>query len=114
MLERLDAEDLSCLSVFEDRQFPFALNLERNWQIIRSEMIALRSSRLMDWPENLSMEKQGVEHIWPFTLLAKNRRETCALCRCALSLIEMVPGLATAGFSRLAAGALHQASRRLR
>jgi ornithine lipid ester-linked acyl 2-hydroxylase len=91
--------------VFEDpAQYPFALNLERNWQIIRDEMIALRSTGFMDWPEKSLYGETG----WStFGLYAFGQKQAanCALCPRTSSLMETIPGLATAGFSRLAPGA---------
>jgi hypothetical protein len=38
--------------VFEDPEhYPFAVDLERNWRIVRDEMIALRLIGIMAWPE---------------------------------------------------------------
>jgi aspartyl/asparaginyl beta-hydroxylase (cupin superfamily) len=91
--------------VFEDpANYPFAAHLERNWQTIRDEMIALRSTGFMAWPEKSLYGETG----WStFGLYAFGQKQTsnCALCPRTTSLVESIPGLATAGFSRLAPGA---------
>jgi beta-hydroxylase len=91
--------------VFEDpAQYPFAAELEGNWRIIRDEMIALRSTEFMAWPEKSLYGETG----WStFGLYAFGQKQAanCALCPRTASFVESVPGLATAGFSRLAPGA---------
>ena len=38
--------------MFEDiTQFPFVVELEKNWQVIRDEMVAVRNQGFIDWPE---------------------------------------------------------------
>jgi len=90
--------------VFEDTaQFPFAAELERNWLAIRDEMVALHSG-FIAWPEKSLYGDTG----WStFGLYAFGRKQAanCALCPCTTALVESVPGLTTAGFSRLAPGA---------
>ena len=91
--------------MFEDAaQFPFAIELERNWQVIREEMIALRSTGFIAWPEKSLYGETG----WStFGLYAFGEKQAanCALCPRTTALVESVPGMAMAGFSRLAPGA---------
>jgi aspartyl/asparaginyl beta-hydroxylase (cupin superfamily) len=91
--------------VFEDpEQFPFATDLERNWRIIRDEMIALQSTGFFAWPEKSLYGESG----WStFGLYAFGQKESanCALCPRTAALVREIPGLVTAGFSRLAPGA---------
>lgn len=85
-------------------EFPFAALLERNWHSIRDEMIALQSTGFFAWPEKSLYGETG----WTtFGLYAFGQKETanCALCPDTTALIKTVPGLVTAGFSRLAPGA---------
>src|SRR5215217_7132517 len=84
--------------------YPFAAELERNWEIIRDEMIALRSRGFIAWPEKSLYGENG----WStFGLYAFGQQQTanCALCPRTTALVESVPGMSMAGFSRLAPGA---------
>jgi aspartyl/asparaginyl beta-hydroxylase (cupin superfamily) len=91
--------------MFEDpAQFPFAANLERNWRIIRDELIALRSTAFTAWPEKSLYGETGWS-TFGFYAFGQKQSANCALCPRTASLVESVPGLATAGFSRLAPGA---------
>ena len=88
----------------EPTQFPFAAGLEENWEIIRNEMLALHSRGFFAWPEKSLYGDAG----WTtFGLYAFGQKETanCALCPRTSNLLKTVPGLVTAGFSRLAPGA---------
>jgi len=91
--------------VFEDpAHYPFAADLERNWQIIRDEMIALRSTGFIAWPEKSLYGETG----WStFGLYAFGQKQAanCALCPRTTALVESIPGMAMAGFSRLEPGA---------
>lgn len=93
------------LPLFEDpAQFPFAAELEKNWQIIRNEMIALRTAGFIAWPEKSLYGEKG----WStFGLYAFGQKQAanCALCPRTTAFVEAVPGLAMAGFSRLDPGA---------
>src|SRR4051795_7063571 len=91
--------------MFEDpARFAFAGELERNWTIIRDEMIALRSTGFIAWPEKSLYGESG----WStFGLYAFGQKQTanCALCPRTTALVEAIPGMSMAGFSRLAPGA---------
>ena len=91
--------------MFEDpAKFPFAAELERNWGVIRDEMAALRSDGFFDWPEKSLYGDTG----WStFGLYAFGQKErvNCDRCPRTAELVEKVPGLVTAGFSRLTPGA---------
>jgi beta-hydroxylase len=93
------------IDVFEDPgQFAFATALERNWQVIRDEMVALRSSGFIAWPEKSLYGETG----WStFGLYAFGQKQAanCALCPRTTELVESIPGMAMAGFSRLTPGA---------
>lgn len=85
-------------------EFPFAEELERKWQIIRDEMVALRETGFIAWPEKSLYGETG----WnTFGLYAfgQKQAENCALCPRTTILVESIPGMAMAGFSRLAPGA---------
>jgi beta-hydroxylase len=87
--------------MFEDAaQFPFIGELERNWRMIRDEMVALRSAGFIAWPEKSLYGETG----WStFGLYAFGQKQAanCALCPRTTELVEAIPGLAMAGFSRL-------------
>jgi aspartyl/asparaginyl beta-hydroxylase (cupin superfamily) len=90
--------------VFEDTaQFPFAAELERNWLAIRDEMVALRSG-FISWPEKSLYGETGWSTLGLYAFGHK-QPANCALCPRTTALVESVPGLTTAGFSRLAPGA---------
>ena len=79
-------------------QFPFAAELERHWQTIRDEMVALRTTGFIAWPEKSLYGETG----WStFGLYAFGQKQTanCALCPRTTELVESIPGLTTAGFS---------------
>ena len=91
--------------MFEDAaQFPFAAELERNWQVIRDEMVALRSSGFIAWPEKSLYGEAGWDTSGLYAF-GQKQAANCARCPCTTALVEKIPGLATAGFSRLAPGA---------
>lgn len=91
--------------MFEDAaKFPFVAELLPNWQVIRDEMIALRSNGFIAWPEKSLYGESG----WTtFGLYAFGQKQVanCALCPRTAALVQRVPGLVTAGFSRLAPAA---------
>ncbi|NBY21416.1 MAG: aspartyl/asparaginyl beta-hydroxylase domain-containing protein [Gammaproteobacteria bacterium] len=92
--------------MFEDiAQFPFVDELEKNWQIIRDEMVAVHNQGFIDWPEKslLKGEKPG----WTtFGLYAfgQKQEQNCLLCPRTTALVEAIPGMTMAGFSRLSPG----------
>lgn len=89
--------------MFEDASsYPFASELEKNWTVIRDEMTALVSRGFIDWPEK-SLYGEG----WTtFGLYAFGHKQAqnCELCPKTTELVERVPGMVMAGFSRLAPG----------
>ena len=91
--------------MFEDvSRFPFAAALARDWRVIRDEMIALRATGFLAWPEKSLYGAAGWD---TFGLYAFGQKQpaNCALCPRTTALVEAIPGMATAGFSRLAPGA---------
>jgi aspartyl/asparaginyl beta-hydroxylase (cupin superfamily) len=91
--------------VFEDSsQFSFTETLERQWKDIHEEMVALRSTGFIPWPEKSLYGESGWQ---TFGLYAFGQKQTanCQLCPKTTVLVEAIPGLTMAGFSRLAPGA---------
>jgi beta-hydroxylase len=91
--------------MFEDSaQFPFTFELERNWQVIRDEMVALRETGFIAWPEKSLYGESGWQTFGLYAF-GQKQRENCALCPRTTGLAESIPGMVMAGFSRLAPGA---------
>jgi beta-hydroxylase len=91
--------------VFEDpAHYPFAAHLEANWQTIRDEMIALRSTGFIAWPEKSLYGETGWTTLGLYAF-GQKQAANCALCPRTTALVEAVPGMSMAGFSRLAPGA---------
>jgi ornithine lipid ester-linked acyl 2-hydroxylase len=85
-------------------QFPFTALLEQNWRAVRAELDALDGHGFIDWPEHSLYGDRG----WKtFGLYAFGQRqpEECARCPQTERLVQQIPGLMMAGFSRLAPGA---------
>ena len=84
----------------DSTQFAFASGLESSWQAVRQEFEKLTADRLMPWPEK-SIYNHGWEAfgLWAF---GKRMDENCGECPKTAAVVEAIPGLTTAGFSRLA------------
>ena len=85
-------------------QFPFAAELERNWQTIRDEMVALRETGFIARPEK-SLYGDSGWNTFGLDAFGEKQRENCALCPRTAALVESISDMAMAGFSRLAPGA---------
>ena len=91
--------------MFEDTaQFPFAADLEQKWQIIRDEMVALRETGFIAWPEKSLYGESGWQTFGLYAF-GEKQRDNCKLCPRTTALVEAIPGMVMAGFSRLAPGA---------
>jgi beta-hydroxylase len=83
-------------------QFPFLTPLQRHWQQVRDELLALRDSYFVQWPErSIYTGRWTVFGLYKF---GDKIEQLCALCPHTTRLIEAIPGLVTAGFSSLAPG----------
>ena len=88
---------------FDTADFSFAGLLERNAPAIRAEL-----DRLLDvdhftpWPER-ELYGQGWD-VFGLYFFEQRLSENCALCPGTTALVEQVPGMTTAGFSRMAPG----------
>lgn len=85
---------------YED--FPFLHTLAAGWRDIRMELERLDTEIFMDWPETDIY--RGDWSVFPFYKFGEQVPLTCAICPATAALIETVPNLVTAGFSRLAPG----------
>jgi len=88
---------------FAPSQFAFTQMLTRHWQAILAECLALPGQEFDAWPEtNL------YSHGWDIYGLYVGQQpllENCIFCPHTAGLLQLVPGLSAAGFSRLAPGA---------
>jgi beta-hydroxylase len=89
--------------VFVDPEaFPFTHSLEQNWREIRAEFEGLPMDSFVPWPEReLYGRGWDVAGLYAF---GRKLAECCARCPQTTRLVEAVPGLSTAGFSRLHPG----------
>lgn len=78
------------------------LPLIDRWADIRRELKALEAKHFVAWPGRyLYGVAWDVFGLWAF---GKRMDDNCALCPMTAKLVEVVPGMTTAGFSRLAPG----------
>ena len=87
----------------DNQRFEFVAHLQSQWQVICSECLALPEDSFDPWVQR-EMYGQG----WSvYGLHAFGERIEAALQACprTAAALESVPGLTTAGFSRLAPGA---------
>ncbi len=89
---------------YDPARFPFVEMLERNWRVIRDEMVALREGDFMAWPERSIYGETGWQTFGLYAFGQKQPRG-CALCPETARLMRQIPRMTMAGFSRLAPGA---------
>jgi aspartyl/asparaginyl beta-hydroxylase (cupin superfamily) len=82
--------------------FPFARILEEDWQTIRDELLTLTRQRFMVFPER-QLYESGWD-VFPFYAFGRRLQKNCKLCPETARLLEQVPDLTTAAFSRLEPG----------
>ncbi len=87
---------------FEADEFEFVGILESNWLLIRQELEQLRQDHFMAWPEKFLYEK-GWE-VFGLYAYGNKLKDNCRLCPETTRLVEMIPGMITAGFSSLKPG----------
>ena len=80
--------------------FPFLAPLSAGWRDISEELNALDPAHFIGWPETDIYT--GDWTVFPFYKFGEKIALTCAICPRTTALIETVPGMVTAGFSRLA------------
>ena len=87
---------------FDTSEFEFTATLEANWLLIRQELEQLQQCHFVPWPEKFLYENTwevfGLYHI------GTKLKDNCRLCPNTTRLVEMIPGITTAGFSSLAPG----------
>jgi beta-hydroxylase len=95
---------------FDTARFSFTRALEANWRTVRAELEGLTRSNFMAWPDRVLYgrpEHRQYGTGWDvFGLYAFGRKipANCELCPETTRLVEAIPGLTTAGFSRLEPG----------
>jgi aspartyl/asparaginyl beta-hydroxylase (cupin superfamily) len=87
---------------FDPNLFPFTAKLSAHWQSIRAEVDRLDLTHFEAWPERFLYD-----HGWNvFGLYGVGQKlhRNCDLCPETTRLVEAIPGLMMAGFSRLEGG----------
>lgn len=82
--------------------YPALAALQSGWREVRAEFDALAGTGFMAWPEHDIYA--GDWSVFPFYKFGERLAPTCAACPRTTALIESVPGMVTAGFSRMAPG----------
>ncbi|MBW4538288.1 MAG: aspartyl/asparaginyl beta-hydroxylase domain-containing protein [Myxacorys chilensis ATA2-1-KO14] len=90
---------------YDPYQFDFVSRLEENWQTIRAELDRLGSNDFVPYPEKYLLQKRTGWEIFGIYFLGVKIDVNCELCPETAKLVKSVPGMITAGFSRLAPGA---------
>ena len=83
-------------------EFPFTNKLEKNWILIKQELDQLQEKHFIDWKEKF-LYNQGWQ-VFGLYAFQEKMVDNCRLCPATTRLIEAIPGMTTAGFSRLAPG----------
>ena len=87
---------------FESTEFEFVSRLESNWLLIRQELEQLQQDQFIAWPEKFLYKKDW--KVFGLYAFGKKLKDNCRLCPETTRLVEMIPGMTTAGFSSLAPG----------
>ena len=88
---------------FDKNQFAFTANLESNWLLIRQELEQLDRNYFHLEPSEL-IEQKGWKSFGMFSY-GRKCEHYCQLCPQTTKLLRAIPGMTTAGFSALTAGA---------
>ena len=86
----------------DTNQFSFVRDLEASWTMVRDECLALPESTFEPWVQR-EMYGEGWS-VYGLVAFAKRIDEALQSCPRTAALLTRVPGLTTAGFSRMAAG----------
>ncbi len=82
---------------------PALASLEENWRRVRRELDTLDLGSFRAWPERQIYTNDGWK-VFGFYAFGSRLDENCGRCPETARLLEALPGMVTAGFSRLAAG----------
>lgn len=83
-------------------EFKFVDTLESNYAIIRQELDHLQQTHFIPWPET-TLYNQGWD-VFGLYAFGRKLEANCCLCPETARLVAQIPGMTTAGFSRLAPG----------
>lgn len=83
--------------------FPSLAPLAARWRDVLAEYRALAAGAFEAWPERRLCERGWTT--FGLHAFGAKRPEACALCPVTAALVEAIPGMVMAGFSRLAPGA---------
>jgi beta-hydroxylase len=84
----------------DPKQFEFATKLEAHWEAIRDEYLALPSQLFDPWVQR--QMHGGGWTVFGLYALGQPIAAACAACPNTARVLQQVPGLSMAGFSRLA------------
>ena len=79
--------------------FPHLNAACEGWQAIRAELNGIDHHAFVEWPERDIYT--GAWSVFPFYRFGEKVESTCGACPRTTALIEAIPGMVTAGFSRL-------------
>ena len=90
---------------YDPHQFEFVDRLESNWLVIKNELSHLTDQDFVPYPEKYLLQKKTGWEIFGIYFLGVKIDINCELCPETAQLVKSIPGMVTAGFSRLAPGA---------
>ncbi len=90
---------------YDPHQFEFVDRLESNWLVIKDELSRLTAEDFVPYPERYLLQKKTGWEIFGIYFLGVKIDINCELCPETAKLVKSIPGMVTAGFSRLAPGA---------
>ena len=90
---------------YDPHQFEFVDRLELNWLVIKDELSRLTAEDFIPYPEKYLLQKKTGWEIFGIYFLGVKVDINCELCPETAKLVKSIPGMVTAGFSRLAPGA---------
>lgn len=83
-------------------RFAFTAALESRWQAVRDEFRALEREALVAWPEKFLYDRGW--DVFGLYAFGSKLIDNCARCPETARLAAAIPGMTTAGFSRLQPG----------
>lgn len=86
-------------------QFEFVKRLEAGWQSILAELNTIPANLFIPYPERYLLDKRTGWDTFGIYFLGVKIDLNCDLCPETTRLVESIPGMITAGFSRLVPGA---------
>lgn len=86
---------------YDVADFPFIADLEANWQEIQREVLNLETSHYERWPMKIY---NGEWDVFGLFGLDKKLEENCELCPVTTRVLNKIPNLTAAGFSKLMPG----------